>query len=142
MPSRALTSAPRRTSSSITSSLPFPAAIHKAETPISFLALTSAPLSRAEATALTSAARTAAHKVSRFSSRALADARNTSPAVKVRIVAGQVRNMMDSVWMRQFPMLRIQLNPRHGFRLVVVGPFPTLVSHEADLDRLTGACAQ
>src|SRR5882724_3332779 len=98
MPSRALTSAPRWTKSSITSSLSLPAAIHRAETPISFLALTSAPFSRAAATAFTSPARTAAHRASRFSSRALADAATiTSDAAKVKKALERWWSIMNPV---------------------------------------------
>ena len=74
MSSRALTSAPLLTRSSTTSGLPLPAAIHRAETPYSLRAFTSAPFSSAAWTALTSPPRTAAQSASRFGSAAVAAA--------------------------------------------------------------------
>src|SRR5262245_20269484 len=67
MKSRALTSAPRSSSSWITSSLPLPQAIQSAVMPISFLALTSAPPSSAAFRAAASLLRTAAQRAERES---------------------------------------------------------------------------
>src|SRR6478735_2321433 len=68
----------------MTSVLPLLAAIHKAETPYSFFAFTSAPLSRAATMAFSSPARTAVQRESRASALgSAADAESSQPRQRI-----------------------------------------------------------